>query len=1182
MARKQIQESKDITLNSTMVERSNPVYLENVEDNRTAFAYLQNSDSFYSNALVSRQGTEDFCGGPVQYAEPSGSIFYNITNAMNSGFPPLVAMENDETPATSSPGTIIIADRNIVLSSGTFSTSSILFHNDPAFSALNAERNYDLITRVSVFQTDSKQFLPSGAGFFASYNSLNNGKIYNINKGVNFDANAPYVTLSPPSGTNPLPLPLVQTDNRIGFSSYTDNGIFLRSNTVDVPYVFESPVTLASGNVYFLKYEYMLTSGTTNGKFLVLDTVRISGSDPYPNMVAGIVLSTASNGQQNIVPTAFNSVSDKDFIKDTIYEYAKPAFMINDNPSANISLITPLSGNYFTSNTSLSNFNPLESDIPFDTTSVEFGTVTNIASGVEIQGAYFYATVWGTEWNGNAVNSGNTPFGVHSNIYTRKHELINPLNYTINLNCNLASIDTISGTITSPNYRIIQTTTVASGNTQYTFNSKDKSPYSNVGNPNFDLKKIHFLFDEPVTTTVSGNYLLSWNLKDINELPLTDYGFISFNGSGTVTSPIQIGYTQSGSGFVTQVPDSNYFYHPTLNVPSLGFSGNIGTINSGLISLAPSGTSINGIVDYTTSALVQWIAYHQGDKIKAFQLSNPSPSNHIVIHSGLQISPNALATYEVYDDMLLSTNYGFNQPQIWDSSYLNTSGSSTYDLGHGAVFSGTTASGVGNLVSGTYSLLFATELLSGGYKASTMSGVTVNGSGVGNNAIIHVFVSGGSIASQYPFDIPTTHGATRVFMNLPSGIAPDNNAAIFYLANLSVSGTLLGSYYPNPLPNNISDFYITNLSGTTALQVPDVILESQSYLQNQFMPDIPKYKRVLRWYDYIMAFGGDDGSLLYYSQIGSPQIYGGISAKYGFLTIGNNSGSPITSIARYKQWLLAFTKNTLWKITYQGSSSTPFLVEPISTRNGDIGVFSTVETDDAVFGINQYGIFAANAGGIECISKDIDPFFKSLNKEQLEFSTGLLNQDRREIYWSISNDVTNPDSTIGLTFNYEFNTISVRKAGLFNSAGIIRDEFGFDILLGGDFNGFINKISANTNTDVLFNDGIFETTEPIEFIYETEWMFLTGDTYNKFLDRFHQNVEPNTGNLILQVFFDGKTIPSYTRTMKMTGGNPDKIAILGGQAVSVKFRVINQSNISPIKINSMTIDYHPEPGYRPM
>ncbi len=1171
---KQIQQSKDIVLNSSMNERTNPVYLEASKGQSpiTSFSYLQNSDSFYSNALASRQGTTDFCGGPVQYTPPTGLIFANLTGAAGIVFS---TYNNGDPLHTQDAANLIIADRDIYIQSGTYTVHREM-NIFTTTEAQKAERFLPLGGRVSVFQTDGSSLPASGAGYFVSNNTFQTGRVYSIKKGDSYDNVAPFSATYPLSGTNPAYYPLAQTDQTFQFTTFTDNGNRLTSDTVEIPYVFESPVYLKSGNVYAIKYEHFNLTGTQENVILAYHASRSTTTDFYPNIVAGILEVSSSTGQ-NSKFRGNNGPITKDWIKDTIYEYVKPGFIINDIPAANISLATPFSGSYFYSGASYSTFNPLTDDLSVNTRSEQFGNIVSVASGTNVQGCFIYATPWGARYSLNNNNPGNIPSGVTSALYTLDKEVINPLNYDVNLKCELATIDITNGTVGTSGYRIFQTTPIASGTTQYTFRGKDNLAYSPIGNPNTgELDKIYFLFNEPVLTSWTGNHLLSWRFENIDNEPLDDFGYVSYSGNGFVTSPIQVGYTQSGSNFVSRMPTGTYLYHPTINDASIGFTGSAGSINSGLISLASSGTAINGVYDFTNSALVQKILYHQADKIKAFSLTGTSPQFHTVISSGLVISPNALATYETYDDMALMTNYGFNNPQKWDSAYPLT-----YDLSHPAVFSGVTASGVGNLPSGVYNFLFATEMSSGGYKASTLTGISVNGSGVGSGAIIHIFVGSGSINNQYPFDIPTDHGATRVFMNLPSGVAPDGNSSIYYLANLSVSGTLAGSYYPNPLPNNISDFYITNFSGITNFQVPDVIPESQVYLQNQIEQPI-KFKKLLRWYDYIVGFGGDDQSLLYYSQIGCPNIYGGIGSKYGFLTVGNNSGSPITSIARYKQWLLVFTKNTMWKITFQGSSSTPFLIEPISTKNGDIGVFSTVETDEAIFGINQYGIFAANANGIECISKAIDPFFKSLNKDQLTFSTGLLNQDRREIYWSITNDVSNPDSTIGLTFNYEFNTISVRVGGLFNSANVIRDSFGFDILLGGDYNGFINQISADTNSDVLFSDGLFETTEPINFIYETEWMYLTGDTYNKFLDRFHQNIEPNTGNLIIQVFFDGRTTPAYTRKMRVVGGNPDKISILGGQAVSVKFRVINQGNIAPLKINSMTLDFHPESSYRPM
>ncbi len=1174
---KPVEQSKNIALVSKMDQRTNPVYLNNNKQDTSYFLYLQNADLFNKQSLSSRLGTTPFVEGLPQYPDVTSKIFDFSSITIPSGTTDFTFQTTASDPIFDAfAGMIIVPSGNTNLLSGTFIAASALTNS----SQINTpEYRYDIDFNVNLYTLNQIPLPASGAGFFSGNGTFGNNTIYNIGlSGTYPNSPLPAIAITTPVPTTNLIA--IASSPTVNFGSYSFNPTFNKYMTSEqeIGFSFVAPVPLYSGNVYYVRVEPTLTSGTTQ-RSIAIKYIH-EGAETGANTR---LASDSPGGGGSLLVSELGQ--EKSQLYTTMYKYDTPAYIMPDDYLATFDIASPLkSGTNFTSAPSFihvadqfiagvpgsSTFNGATRVPNIETDTVEFGSVVNIRSGTSnINGAYFYATP-------------NDRPGWES--FNRNKQRIVGDGYKLGYICNLSEIISSTGTVSNGNFSILNRNVINTFSGIYTFgNTNDLTGTSNSFiNSEYALNKVYSIFSNPsVITTTGADYLLSFKYFDATTgLPYTDYSYKNITTGPFAPTTLFQSFMMNGvmmnGAYPSGVYLSNYSNDAqTFIMPSGDASTGDARNNSltcGLITLA-SGSSINGIVDYTTSTLSQRIVYNQGDKIKAFTLANRNPSSHIVIKTGLTVDVDALASYQVYDDLLLETNYSFDQPQIWSSTYVNSSGNSTYDLGQRPSFALSLVSGTSNLVSGTYNVMLTTEMLSGGIRSSIpqtifASGITVSGS-VNNVAIA---VSGINIGNQYPFDIFSD--STAIWTTLPSTIAPNADESVFYLANLSSGTALSGTYYSNPMPNNINVTYINDLNGVTDTIIEDVYPEvNQAYMLNQL--NTPKLKKVALYYDYILAFGDlNFPSRLYWSQQFGPQIYGGVSSEYGYTPVAENSGDPITGVAHWKNYMLIFKKNSMYRMDYT-AQSIPFQIDPVSVEMGCLSLFSIVETDDYVYGINQYGVFRANANGIECISKDIDPYFKSLDTDQLTFSVGLKNTNRNTIYWSITNDTSNEDNTIGIAFNYEFGQFSIRKGGLWNSAAVIRNVDSFDILLGGDYNGQIKQIdTGTTDIDLVFSDGIVVSSTSIEFEALGEWIFFDNDSTNKIIDRLHFNVNDNQGYLLVDIYLDGNAAtPKYTRKINLAGNSPDKICNLGGIARSVMFKIRNVNTTNTIRIDSFSLDY---------
>jgi len=967
------------------------------------------------------------------------------------------------------------------------------------------------------------------------------------------------------SGTMVFPSTKLATTNGsvlIPSNSYHLINIGQKLASGNTNYSFSAPVQIYSGNAYLFNYTFKCDS---NYNRKIGPAYKIN---EYTEDMDNALLIKYNTFSGTIVGTPFTKKSLPEF---SLNEFNEATFsLIGENTSDYVQVAPFLKQdasdfkNYY--GPFVSNSNPNYPNYPFngnvqsspsDVSSVEFGNMIQLSGNKTIYGSYFYAQ----------KNFPNNSAGFK---YVDRFKNTLSGNYLINYSAEFSKINTISEN------SIIDKTILGTYTGTHLFSG---STLKIANASNYDLDKIISIYDNPINISGVGNYLVSYKLLDpVDNGPLRDYGFYNVNNRIELANPISIGFeNQYKSGtFLINISGDGIFQ--TTNAYD---SNQIMTY--GLVDNLPSGNWINGIYDYRIGETrSQRVIYGLGDKINSFKLETPNKSTHITLCSGLNSDINYLHSYATYDDLLLDTNYSANQPQVWNQIYLNTSGNSTYDLGmrpSGITWLEVPTTGTGSgLATGTsFQIMPAVSLTSGGYRAA--SGITV-GPTTGTSSMI--LISGLNYGNKYPFDLNSSAG--YIFITSASGTDTD---AIYYLAPKLYSGTdnSTSLVYDNPISNTLQSFYIgprVNTSGTLIDPVEDSrIVEAISVTQDNliYQTDTPRLKKFKIFFDYVIGFGDPNfPSRLYYSEQYAPQIWGEDGPTHGYIDIDVNNGSPITSIEVYRTYLLVFKHNSTYRIEYTGDNTLPFSIVKISETIGSLGAFGTCTYDQGVLGLSQYGIFLATPAGIEIISNEILPTYQNLDHEGLIFAVCLPDQMRKIVHWSIGNNSEDQNKQIGISYNYEFKSWSIRKGRMWNAANIVNDVDGFDILLAGDNMGQIYQLKNNTAQDTyfdfVFSDGNYLNiaNKAVDFVAETPWMNFGNSMDFKEFRYLFMHVDRVDSNLSIDIYFDREEIPRYTRTLNMSSNVTDKQVNLGGRGKLVKF-VFKNDGKTKIKINSLKIAY---------
>ncbi len=1150
--------------------------------------YLQNADIFYEKSLAIRPGTEDLCGGFVWGKFNSTKLIdtlSGIASGTNSySYDTLFSVTDNQEHE----GFIFIPTRDTVLKSGTFVVRGDEIPS--SFAALGKEAQYDIDVRLMIFPLDQMTVSASGYTTMSGIGPTSSG-FHDIRLANGNVAVPPYPTINPrttPFSTGVSPIGIAE--KRINLGAYTfDNPDYVTLDTT-VNMVFNAPIPISGSIAYYGRLVYSLTSGTQY-RDIAFKTVSNSVVDLSPNSVlvdefqyAG----TATFPAQNYaLKTNFGGYSYKTWPVMNLWSYDSCDFLNPDLPSANHTLRTP-----FVSGLNINLVNQALGNYKAGNPSAEFGQLLYLPSGTTYYGAYLYAAPENPtgdykfyDANGIAL-SGTKQVGIAVKLSLITSHVGDP---------SLATYvaDSISG--------------VAVNSGSFTFDFSN--PYNNAGVSNnnefnYRLNKIYTIFDVPVSLSQSGHYLLSYDWYDLETGgEYKDYALRVGGGGNTYISALGIGansatpaqgaflYNYSGVGSYQQIPTGIYTNSPAYD------------LTCGLIAV-PSGSWINGIYDYRIGGdRVSKIVYGQGQYVRNFELSNPNKAGHVQIFSSGSTLQDALWNSTTYDDLLFSHQYSQISGVCWDQIYLNPSGYNSMQVhGQRPSFSISFQSGVGTVGSnsaGVVQVMLATEMDSGGFRASEIKSITLSGltnslillrgpGGLANPSLGNSILDSGSypVVGQYAFDVSkgsTLAGnATYVFATMPSG-------SIFYyvpLINKASSSVPGFGDRSNPLPNQNTfvdsllqeNTYINYNPALMTQQIPNILAIPQDYFVSQV--DTPKFKKIQVFYDYILGIGDPNfNSRLWYSEQYAPQIWGESFNYAGFIDVDKDNGSPLVSMEKLREYMILFKKNATYRVEFLGNSNQPFSIAQISSKIGSLGAFGTITVGNTVYGLSQYGVFAVSGGNsVQIISDSIKPFYDDLNHADLTFAVALHNMNHSTITWSITNDSFDPESNIGIIFNYKEGSFSVYKGPMWNIAATVENEDGFDVLLGGTSDGQIEiEESKTSKVDVFFNDGEgFQASRDIEFIAETPWLSVDDSQSQKqikFIDINTNNVDTILG---VDVFINqDEDTPIYSRGINVNVKGSDKRVTLGNQAKTIKLKFHNIGNSPTLKINNISIYYIP-------
>ncbi len=1168
-------------LAAKMNDLANDEILEKSED--FYLSYAQNIDLFREKSLAIRPGVTDLCGGFVwgefhstQLIDTiSGIDIANTTLQYDSLYSVTQNQEHD--------GFLFIPSRDTVLKSGTFFVRGRETQSDYV-NILGQEALYDIDVRCMIFPTDQSPFTASGVSAMSGIPPSSGYHDISLSYG-NYNA-PPYPTIWPritPFSTGIGAIGI--GEQRVNLGTYGPppgspaSPVYTTADT-QVNMNFNAPIPLSGNIVYYGRLVYGLTSGTQT-RNVQFKNITNTGVDLSPNsvMVNEFQYVNPPNSQNYALKTSFGGFQYKTWPLMNLWSYDSCDFLNPDFPSANHVTQTPtVSGlNSTQTGISLSNYrvgNP----------SAAFGQLMYLPSGNTYYGGYLWAAPENPNGTYNFFNADGTVLSGRKDI---------------GIITRLSLIGLPSGDISNATYKANNLTTVAQTSGTYTFDFD--TPYNNAGIKNdigfgnsefnYRLNKIYTMFDNPVTLTESGHYLLNFDWYDTETGgKFKDYSlrvasptvstYISALGVGTNSVSNYSGtflYDYSGINVYQQIPTSHYVNSPAYD------------LTCGLI-YAPSGSWINGLYDYRVGGdRVSKIVYGQSQFMRTFDLNNPDKSNHVTIFSSGSLEQDALWNFVTYDDIMFAHQYS----QISGICWNQTSGVQLHGLQPRALFTtngaGAIATGMAPFVSGlNYNVLLLAQMDTGGFRTqqytlTANSGMVAGGSFV-SGAVFQIKnpdnTANFSLSSQYNFDLfgGSQGKGTYVFITPTSGVN-------YYLAPL-YSGTTVG---PNTVPISQPISNSGLYPGANGLYIGRPAIENldlgiatvTSYPLNYFISQVPtpKFKKMLVFYDYVLGIGDPDfNTRLWYSEQFAPQIWGEAFDFHGFIDVDKDSGSPLTSMEKLGQYTILFKKNSTYRLEFLGNSSQPFAITPIDTRIGSLGAFGTISVGDNIYGLSQYGVFSCNGAQVKIISDAIKPFYDNLNHDDLTFSTVIHDMNHTEIIWSISNNGFSSESEVSICYNYKQGSFYIRKGTSWNIAATVENVDSFDVLLGGTFDGQIQVVQdRDVYTDTVFNDGSsLSSAKNIEFIAETPWLGIGDSQFQKQIRFVDLNVSNSDCLIAIDVYFNNNsTTKAYTRYLDLNGNSSDKRVILGGQAKTVKFVFRNIGKSVNFKIDSLSVWFNP-------
>lgn len=1167
---KPIQKTQVINLAAKMDNRGNSEVVNiSPNENGIAFSYLENANLYYSKALRNRNGTQDLCGGVVNFTFDGT----NIVNVPYSGIGYSGCVQIfDDIPQLNAtfdyPTTLFIPNSNMALCSGSVYITEI---ETPAnYTALGSQVNYDLDLKGYLFKVDQIPYPASGVSWMSGNTILGaTADLHDISFAGNYNVGGTASYPEYESQTTPVPSgskPVAVCDARFNLGAVTLISGSYRSADTEVGWKFNSPAYISSGSVYAIRWTYQLTSGTATRSINLNTLGQPSGIDYSPDsrrISEFYYIGAPAN--QTYALREFEVGATKSNVIGTIYKYNTPLFLAPDYYTSDLNAPFPAVSGTYTNST-----NPTIITYGGAVEAADIGQVITLSGTHNPYGSYFWAGA-----NNNSKNLALLNGSDNSTLSGQKN---------VGITTSLYKIDAFTGTMVGGDYSITSKTLLAAGSGTHVFdfdggnNLRQGYLGDSYKQADYRMDKIYTLFSNPPAITASGeSYLITFGLYDlVTGGPYNDYatarspvGSLSFfpsalsYGLETQTPPNYSGVAvldYSGNGVFTQFSGSypgtvNGSFDNTMNIQAQF------DLTCGLIDV-PSGNAVVGITDYRVGGdRSSEIVYGQGGEVRYFDLDTPNKSTHTTIFSGISTLNNSLMSFAVYDDLLFMTDYSQISGICWDQT---NSGTMTHGLRPTAITTAINGTG-GTIPSGqAFSLMIAADMSSGGIRTTIIpfpSGITQN------------FLEVSGLSNQYAFDVPVANMTT--YITAASG-------SNYYLAQAYSGNSTSSTLMTYPYPSGTDVVYISRLAD---VNLDDTFADITTYPQNYALAqtDTPKMKYISVFYDYILGLGDPlNTSRLWYSEQYAPQIWGESFNFHGFVDVDKDNGSPLTGMARLRDYMMLFKKNSTYRVEFLGNTSEPFSITQVSSKIGSIGAFGLVTVGDTVYGLCEYGIFATNGATVQIISDVIDPFFADMDHGDLTFATAIHNMHEDKIIWSISNDNLSPDRDIGIVFNYKEGAFSIRKGSSWNAGATVYDDDGFDVLLGGTTMGQIQVVDSNTpnstsqdDEEVFFVDGQgYSANRSVQLVAETPWLSILDSNLKKQFRFIDFNVERSDSLLRVDVYFDeDDTNLRYTRYVNLNTNNPDKRVNLGGKAKTVKFVFTNVGEPALIKIKALNIYY---------
>jgi len=248
----------------------------------------------------------------------------------------------------------------------------------------------------------------------------------------------------------------------------------------------------------------------------------------------------------------------------------------------------------------------------------------------------------------------------------------------------------------------------------------------------------------------------------------------------------------------------------------------------------------------------------------------------------------------------------------------------------------------------------------------------------------------------------------------------------------------------------------------------------------------------------------------------------------GYMDIIDIFGSKLTGAASFMGYLVIFTENSVHYLS--GSTITDFVLTPFLTGIGAVNQASIINKGNDLYFPSRKGIHSLTAtekyGSLTetYLSSPIQAEFNSLRMDKLENMCGEIWAPKNYIIWSATQN-GNSKNNICFVYDYLGNRWSTWTNINAASFGIGTDTEGNEVLLSGNYDGFINKM----NRDDCNDNGA-----AIEMTWTTPYLSLGDPLISKSFNELFFYLKPQ-GNNNFTISYRVDNSSSETLTFSQAG-----------------------------------------------